>query len=380
MSADSAVSRPSKTNRQGHAKGYERPDFLDPEDLPGGTALRPLSVEEGRRLREEAVLDLRGGTRSKQWYRVLNEWREWYADYRSMHIEYESPDGEISRTRLENSYQPEYGKRYYAKLKDLERGIERQFEEVTTVMLTFSASSLNAEGGPRCPADHMRDIAEGWETARKQLYQTLSGENWEYAKVWEPHEGGERSPGGYGHMHVAVFVESETISAGEFRPVLDSYVANTEPAGSEAHSVEEGVSVNDEVENLGSYISEYIGIFGDETLTRPIHEQMFYAVTWATQTRRLDFSNGAQEIISGEEFRRETGLRPEDRGGAESRSEPAESGESVEEGAEDGEGWSVDSICKVTEREREHMDPTSGGVETVVIDGAEGVDPPREVE
>jgi hypothetical protein len=392
----SAVSRPSKNNRQEGSEGYERPDFVDPSDLPGDTGLRPVSVEPGRTLRSEAVLDSSEGPQARPWYAVVNEWREWYADYRSMHVEYEGPDGETSRTRLENSYQPEYGKRYYAKLKDLERGIEREFESLTTAMLTFSASSLNAEGMPRCPADHMREIAAGWDTCRKQLHQVLSGRNWEYAKVWEPHPGGERSAGGYGHMHVAVFVEADDLEADEFRPVMESYVANTKPAGREVHTVDEAVSVNNEVENLGSYISEYVGIFGKETLERPMTEQMFYAMTWATQTRRLDFSNGAQDIINGEQFRRETGLRPEDRGRTEGNAEAAESdeseeqstevsvdpeGESVEREQDDGGGWKVDSICRVTSSEGpEYMDPTTGGVDAVAIEGRPGVDPPREVD
>jgi hypothetical protein len=364
-------SRPSKNNRQGCAEGSERPDFLEPNELPGETGLRPISVEEGRTLREEAVLELSEGPQAAPWYSVLNEWRDWYADYRSMHVEYEK-DGEIVRTALENSYQPEYGKRYYAKLKDLERGIEREYESLTTAMLTFSASHLNAEGAPRCPADHMREVAEGWGTARKQLYQVLSGENWEYAKVWEPHAGGERGPGGYGHLHVAIFVEADDLDGERFAPVLESYVENTGPAGREAHTVDEAVSVNDDVENLGSYISEYIGIFGDETLNRPIYEQMFYAVTWATQTRRVDFSNGAQELIAGEQFRRETGLRPSDRGEQESDS-------GASEASEGGSEWAVRSICTVRRGDPNYADPTSGGADTAEIAGRSGVDPPRDV-
>jgi hypothetical protein len=339
--------------------------------MPGGTALRPLAVEEDRTLRDEAVLELAEGPQARPWYAVLDEWRSWYADYRSMHVEYEGPDGETARTRLENSYQPRYGKRYYARLKDLERGIERTYEDLTTAMLTFSGSSLNENGDPRCPADHMREIADGWDTARKQLHQVLSGENWEYAKVWEPHSGGTRGPGGYGHLHVAVFVEDDDLDGERFAPVLESYTERCGPAGREAHTVEEAVSVNDDVENLGSYISEYIGIFGEETLSRPMTEQMFYAVTWATGTRRLDFSNGAQDIIAGEVFRRETGLRPEDRGGGGGGTGPAESGESG--------GWEVSSICTVRRGSPEYADPTSGGADTTPIEGRSGVDPPPDL-
>ena len=327
--------------------------------------MRPLSVEPDRKLRDEAAHELSEGPQARPWYAVLESWRQWMRDYRGMHIEYEK-EGETARTRLENSYQPRYGKRYYAKLKDFERGVSRRWSDVTTAMLTFTASTENASGRPRCPADHMRDIAEGWGTARKQLHQVLSGTNWEYCRVWEPHESG------YGHLHVAVFVEAGDMPAERFRPVMESHVGECRPAGTEAHTVENAVSVNDDVENIGSYISEYIGCFGEDPTERGIHEQMFYAVTWATGTRRVDFSNGAHSVIAGEQFRRETGLKPEQRGEGGTSTSGAESDE--------GEGWEVNSICKVRRGTPDYHDPTTGGASMTVIDGRPGMDPPRRVE
>jgi hypothetical protein len=270
---------------------------------------------------------------------------------------------------------PKYGKRYYAKLKDFERGVAREFDGMTTAMLTLTASHRNAKGGWRCPADHMRDIMEGYDAARKQLHQVLSGRRWEYARVWEPHADG------YGHLHIAIFVEDDgagDLDAETFEPVMRSHVENCGPAGSEAHAIDgDAVSVRDDVENLGSYISEYIGIFGDETLNRPLTEQMFYAVTWATNTRRVDFSNGAQELMTKEQFRRETGLRPEDRGSLERWKETGDP--SGETGPEVG-GWEVSAICTVNHRRPEYADPTTGGVETTAIRGRSGVDPPPEIQ
>jgi hypothetical protein len=218
----------------------------------------------------------------------------------------------------------------------------------------------------------MRNIMDGYDAARKQLHHVLSGRNWEYARVWEPHADG------YGHLHLAIFVEDGgDLEAGDFEPVMRSHVDNCGPAGSEAHAVDgDAVSVRDDVQNLGSYISEYIGIFGDETLERPITEQMFYATCWATNTRRVDFSNGAQELMTQEQFRRETGLRPEDRGG-ESLDRWKETGD-----PDGGDGptsdWSVSSICSVRSRTPEYADPTTGGVDTTEIAGRPGMDPPPE--
>jgi hypothetical protein len=188
-------------------------------------------------------------------------------------------------------------------------------------MLTFTASHENADGGWRCPADHIHDVRDGWDTARKQLPHVLDGYRWEYARIMEPHKDG------YGHLHVAVFVETDALDAETFRPVMRSYVGACESAGSAAHGLDtdglgDSVSVSDagDIDNLASYITEYLGAFADgSALERPAHEQMFYAITWATNSRRLDFSNGMQDIIAAEEFRRETGLRPEDRGRHEAR-------------------------------------------------------------
>jgi len=395
-----AVSRPSKNNCHGAHESLTRENLgIAPEEMPEGTGLRPLSVEPDRSLREEAVHELSSGTQARPWYAVLSEWRDWYDSYLRMNIEFEGPNGETARTRLKNSYQPEYGKRYYAKLKDLERGINREYESLTTVMLTFTASNENDQGGPRCPADHMRDIMEGYDAARKQLHKVLDGRTWQYARVWEPHDSG------YGHLHLAVFVEDTDadLGPGDFAPVMRSHVKNCTPAGWKAHRPSgDSVSLNDDVENLGSYISEYIGIFGEEVLERPITEQMFYATCWATGTRRVDFSNGSHEMMAKEQFRRETGLRPEDRGGRSFEAwratgdpdnvaamgesdtggsgarESDESGPSAVAESAEGTGWTVTSICTVRARRPEYSDPTTGGVDTKRIDGRPGVDRPAE--
>jgi hypothetical protein len=63
--ADGSASRPSKNNRHGPIESLNRPN-LDPDDLPGGTGLRPLSVEPGRRLRDEAILDVSDGPQARR--------------------------------------------------------------------------------------------------------------------------------------------------------------------------------------------------------------------------------------------------------------------------------------------------------------------------
>jgi hypothetical protein len=295
---------------------------------------------------------------------------------------------------LENSYQPGYANRYYAKLKGLEREIEREYTGLTTVMLTFSASTLNGNGNPRCPADHMREIQEGWNQARKELYRTLSGFEWEYARVWEPTSKTGRGPAGYGHLHVGVFVnagddEISSISSGTFASTMETYtdaVDAAHPAGHRPES-DKAVSVNHSVNNVGSYISEYIGSYGEKATEREMHEQQFYATVWATATRRVSFSQGANELIrrdrerqEREERREATETRPEDRGDSddgESDVEPLRGAEWLE-GDEDHE-WDAKCVCTVAGGEPHRSDPTTGGVTVIETEPRGGVDPPRDV-
>jgi hypothetical protein len=324
--------------------------------LDGDLQDRPISVEPDVSLREECVYELTSGTQATTVAEMIRLFLAWFEGYENSHIEFEK-GGETVRTALENSYQQDYGNRYYAKLKGWEREITRRYQNPTTVILTFTASHENANGGPRCPGDHMRDIADGFDTARKTLHQVLSDEDWEYAKAWEPHKDG------YGHMHVGIVVDAE-ISAAEFKPVMESYKGAVKSAGSKAHSLEKAVSVNDDIENLGSYISEYIG--WDEALAeRPREEVAFLATTWATNTRRVEFSGGAQEMIREDlkrQRREEAGATPEDRGGDED---------------DDAPGWTATQVVIVDDGERHGGEPGGGGVRTRRIDGRPGADPEK---
>ncbi len=383
---DSGSSRHSKNNCPAQSQLGELPEFekrgitnkIERADLPTGTDSRPISVEPGRSIRDELVNDLSTGTQAADWYTAVKFWRQWYNDYLNKHIEFESDDGELVRTELENSYMPEYGDRYYAKLKGVEREIERVMENPTTVMLTNTASVLNVTGNLRCPVDHMREIADGFDAQRKALHRVLEDYDWEYCKIWEPHPGGDRGAKGYGHMHVGIFVDDpdDEIEAEMFEKPMKSYYDNCDPAGWEAHTPDEAVSVSKDLDNMASYLSEYIGVYGDDPLDEPIHQQMFYATTWASNTRKVEFSRGAQELMDRDQFRRETGLVPEQRG---------EGGETMERWKNESGGdsdssestqWTVNSVVEASPAGPEHYSGSSGGVNMTQIDGDLQADPP----
>ncbi len=179
---------------------------------------------------------------------------------------------------------------------------------------------------------------------------------------------------------------------------MASYTENVVSAGAEAHRNEpceehadDGnpwkeaksaceachtpVSVNDDVENMGSYLSEYLGLYGEEesVLDRPLEEQLFYAISWATRTRRLNFSRGAQELIEEQnrlERREEVEATVECRGGCE------ESGEVAHGVGEEPEVWTLANLTRADERGPQRHPPPDGGSATGgPIDGLRHADP-----
>jgi hypothetical protein len=225
----------------------------------------------------------------------------------------------------------------------------------------------------------MREIADGWDKARAQLYYALREYQWQYARVWEPTSTDGKGPAGYGHMHVAIFVDADEleINSGTFESTMQTYTDTVKAAGWEAHRPDgNSVSVNHSVNNLGGYITEYIGCYGERATDRGMHEQQFYAVTWATGTRRVSFSQGANEMIADQQFRRETGLRPEDRGSGESGASGDGDDDGATESDEDSTEWEARCICHVRARVPHRTDPTTGGVEMLTPKVTRGDPPP----
>jgi hypothetical protein len=329
----------------------------------------------------------------------VNEFRSWYGGYDNSHITYRNAEtGEIARAKLENSHMPSYENRYYAKLKGLEREIESRWDRYMTGMLTLSATGLTADDRPRAPADQMRAIADGWSTARKALHRVLDGYDWEYARIWEHHQSG------YGHQHIAVFVRLDEDDDGledeDFGPVMESFVGATPGAGSEAHHpAGDAVSLTDggEMDNLASYLSEYLGAFdGRSVLQRPPAEQVFRSLLWATQTRRIGFSDGAQELIRADlerqqeerrqERREETQTRPEDRGDRGDTMDDTQDTETATEDEREAESeesnWDLEHIEFVSGPRERHQTDGGNGIKMITPDAhedAEEIDPVRDM-
>ena len=283
-SASRSSSRPSKSDRAGHREALNR----------------PLTVNPGVSLRTEAIADHKDGLQPKSWGGTVRAWRDWYRDAEETQAVFENPEGDQVKGSDPSRFHPGYADKQYAKLKDLERGIQAEYgRRLHTAMLTLTASTTTEDGEPRPPVDHLLDLDSSWEAVRRELHRVLEGRRWEYLAILEPHDSG------YIHAHVAVFVEG-VITEDMFRPVIDAHIRNCPTAGREAH--ENAVSVkwaggrdtdgDDHINNLAIYLAEYLGTYGESGLEAPENQQMANAVLWATGKQRWRPSNGAQQYMA----------------------------------------------------------------------------------
>lgn len=301
MSRSHVRSRPSMANRARSAQA--------PEPLEFDERAVPLTKKEGTKLRPEAIRYDRDGNHAVEWGQVTDAWREWYDRSTDAGLVFENIDGDRVTGPQENRYSPSYSGRLYAKLKDLERGLHATFgDRFTTGLLTLTASS--GRPGDRVPVvDHLNELLASWEAVRRELHRALDGRRWEYLAVLEPHESG------YAHVHIAVFVQGAA-DPEVFYPVIDAHLRGCDLAEWDAHDYtdpEPGkgpITVKEvtgdrrrdlgEIGNLGSYLGEYLGIYGGDPLDAPEHVQQFNALLWATGRQQWRPSNGAQELMAYE--------------------------------------------------------------------------------
>jgi len=282
--------------------GGSRPSKTNPADPPDGQygpssaeSLRTVLTEQDDvSLRKEVIDGDQPGMQPVAWRDAVWEWREWYKDSKDSSAVLENDVGETVKVGDPNRFHPDYGDKQYAKLKDLERGLKAEYgKRLHTAMVSLSASSTDEDGNPLPPVDHLLELLESTEAVMRALRRVLEGRRYEYLVILEPHKSG------YLHIHIGVFVDG-VIRAVDFEPVIEAHLRNCDLAGEDAHEIvpdqpnESAVSVNHtggdrddgSIENLASYLSEYIGVYGEEPLEQAEHVQMANAILWATGKRR----------------------------------------------------------------------------------------------
>jgi len=409
MSQSSVLSWPSITNcadrqndddRDASADSLSREEETIPpilaslrDDLSDLVNLA-ISTVPGGRLRQECTRRIRegdGSVKSRLVQGVLEEYLEWYIEQERSQLVFSSPEGEEVAAPVPNSYSEEYGRQHYGRLKDIERASIEEADTLHTVMLSLTASTTTENGQQRPLGDHLQGIQDSWNpSVRRELQRALSREGfdrydreldydlanglgwlfdepalkwWEYVTVIEPHGGGGDASG-YGHFHVGVFA-SHPVDEEVFHPVIEKHIEKCEYAGREAHDLgaedpaDRPISLNEvdpeteaegeEIGNLGSYLSEYIGGFSGELEERPIYELVFQAVCWAQGRQRVRYSRGANRLAK------------------QGRATRAANGETTIPSPEPG--WTVEAIENRENGER--RPPATGGTDHMVsiLDG-----------
>ena len=340
-----SFSRPSESDRADSTNHRQRPSN-------GRVLSAPLTEEDGIALREE-VRDWGNtdGRRPVTWGTALRRWRTYIEEADTDIVLRNDATGEYSAGSDPHRFAEEYADKQYAKLKDLERGLRRDYgKRLHTAMLSLTASSTDDDGDPLPPVDHLHELDSSWEAVRRALSRQLEDRRWEYLAILEPHESG------YLHIHIAVFVEG-VVTRDEFAPVIEAHLRNCDQAGREAHdtaddstisikrvgldrrelhAAAEGFEYGESIGNLGTYLAEYLGTHSGDPLDAPDHQQMSNAVLWSTGKQRWRPSQGAQSYMAS--------IRPDD-------------------DATESE-WSVHGVVQGTEFLR--VEEPSGGVDRFV--------------
>lgn len=361
-------------------------------------ALRPLSVREKTKLRTEVTVERHDqGHRSTSWSGAMNAFLRWYNSYRFSHLVFRDPDGNKVRGRMVNSHMPSYGDRYYARIKALERQIVNEYNDLHIALLSLSGSMKNENGGWRCPADHMRDVVDSFRPESGSgvyhaLRYSLDDKEWEYAIVLEKHKNG------YAHCHIAVFVDGK-VEESDFHSAIDAHLRHCDIAHWKAHNYnledpdERPISVRpvdtsldledldtnaddvEEITNVGSYIGEYIGAYGEKLFDRDITELMFRTTAWATGTQLVRFSTGANELINRELADEKEENQDVD---VEIQIDKDTQEKSVNVKGDTGSKWTLEGIGQVYQNGDERVYRVEDSkVDFTEIKGAEHLDPPK---
>jgi len=298
MSRSGPDSRLSMTNRADDDSGRPGPSTAE-------TLRKPLTERNGVKLRSELIeLDGDLGVSAVSLNRAMSEFANWYRDDVERTTVFENPEGEEVSGYTPNRFHPDYSEKQYAKLKDLERGVKRDYgRRLHTAMLTLTASS--APFGEALPVvDHYEELMSSWDAVRRALHRVMGERRWEYLAILEPHKSG------YVHVHIAVFVDGKIVGP-EFEPVIDAHLKHCDYAGEEAHDVTDDSTVSvryaggrgggEHLDELAIYLGEYLGTYnGDSPLEEPVHVKIANTVLWGKSVQAWRPSNGAQQYMATE--------------------------------------------------------------------------------
>ncbi|WP_336135561.1 hypothetical protein [Natronomonas amylolytica] len=265
-----------------------------------------------------------------------------HAEYRGLTARFANHYGESFEIPLMDAWGESYSKKEYARAMALERemsGGKRptagssvgEWSNPSTAMLTFTASSKPDSRLP--PIEHLDAIHDAFSKhgVRDALRNTmeyhlgLDSDDWIYWSQAEPHGMGaaadpDKKPGAnacYTHLHVGVYFDQDALATtsleevgSELERVIDKHIEECDPASFRAHNytsidsyVEDSdgcISINGDIENMGSYMAAYMGGYTEELIEKPIEYLAWGALYWSGSRRRVSRSDLANAAIKAD--------------------------------------------------------------------------------
>jgi len=320
------------------------PEFVDRWVEPESEFENPFKVVEERR------------RPSVTWLHAVARFLEAHSDYEGLYGRFEPvDDGDDSEFRVdfEDAWGPSYMDTEYARAKALDRQVSggqlptggeipSQWSNPATCMLTLTASARQLLAVDFLDAVHDSFTKDGVrDTLRNTMehHLGLDADQWGYWLQAEPHGAGKSADPGenpgvnacYTHIHVAVYFDAspllgdlagdaydadsktharwESIGS-EFERVIDKHLDACDPAGRWGHNYEKidsyvldddgCISLNPEVENLGSYLAAYLGGYKGDLFERSIEYIAWGAIYWATARQRTTRSQRVNHAIKAD--------------------------------------------------------------------------------
>lgn len=276
----------------------------------------PLTNKSNRSLRKDVVVPKDGLHLPSDLGFSINRFNDYLDDKDGQKIVMKEVNSGNKKIIDQNHrFEKKARKKTMAKFYATEREAINEYGEdnLKTVMLTLSASPFD-EGGNLIPiVDHLDSMVDkddgSWASVKSSLHRVLDGYEWEYMRILEPHtpDKGMYATAGYCHQHIALMIkdENDTLRESDFKKPLQSHVSNCDTAGKSAHTVSNSVSMVEYDENeeggLGAYLTAYMGKQLDED-ARNVERwfKRFLTMLWASNRRRVSFSQGANEWIKSD--------------------------------------------------------------------------------